>query len=498
MSDFWIRSLAWSVVPIVIGVAATQGEEPKDKRKTAEQVVAETGEDKIKPLPLTPIPDDPPPHEGAMIDLPYVVEPPDLLYVSVLEALPGRPIDGERLVRPDGKISLNFYGEVHVAGLSLPQVKEKIVKHLRHYLSDETLGLLEYSSEGDGKKTPLEPLQGEGPPPANEAKPGKPSASTEHPQTKPPNTISSHSPSLRASSRPVASSRTVRRTSDPRQPLRAPKPEAEKTKPEEPVPPPPPAPPPAVRIPATSNIKITIEIQGTPNPHAEAAQPGPPAEVAAEQKPDHPIHPTMTDRVFVDASAYNSKVYYVLGDVAQPGKLPWTGRETVLDAVNCYAGGLIPTADPKDIKLVRPARAGKPTKIYPIDLEAILQKGDTRANYQLFPGDRIMVGRNKVDKVAIEIDREARTIQTVINSLSSYASMIQNLTLAAAPAGTNTGPALTPAQREAILNDWLDLWWKAAGSSQGAILDEKTFKEMLLRHLNPPATSTSPAAKEEK
>src|SRR5207253_179463 len=44
----------------------------------------------------------------------YVVEPPDLLLVEVLEALPGRPISGERLVRPDGRISLGFYGDVYV------------------------------------------------------------------------------------------------------------------------------------------------------------------------------------------------------------------------------------------------------------------------------------------------------------------------------------------------------------------------------------------------
>ena len=64
----------------------------------------------------------------------YVVEPPDLLIVEVLEALPGRPISGERLVRPDGKISLGFYGDVYVAGLTIPEVKEKIVRHLQKYL----------------------------------------------------------------------------------------------------------------------------------------------------------------------------------------------------------------------------------------------------------------------------------------------------------------------------------------------------------------------------
>ena len=71
----------------------------------------------------------------------YVVEPPDLLLVEVLEALPGRPISGERLVRPDGKISLGFYGEVYVAGLTTREIKEKIVLHLRKYLPDEVLGL---------------------------------------------------------------------------------------------------------------------------------------------------------------------------------------------------------------------------------------------------------------------------------------------------------------------------------------------------------------------
>ena len=49
----------------------------------------------LKPHPLPAIPDDPPPHEGAMINYPLVIEPPDLLLIEVLEALPGRPISGE-------------------------------------------------------------------------------------------------------------------------------------------------------------------------------------------------------------------------------------------------------------------------------------------------------------------------------------------------------------------------------------------------------------------
>src|SRR5580704_6531926 len=65
------------------------------------------------------------PREFQKVSMPdYVVESPDMMIVEVLEALPGRPISGERLVRPDGAISLGFYGDVYVAGLTVPEIKE--------------------------------------------------------------------------------------------------------------------------------------------------------------------------------------------------------------------------------------------------------------------------------------------------------------------------------------------------------------------------------------
>jgi polysaccharide biosynthesis/export protein len=83
----------------------------------------------------------------------YIVEPPDILRVEVLQALPGRPISGERLVRPDGKVSLGFYGEVYVAGLTIIEIKEKIIGRLQRYLSDDVLGLY----EDDEHTKPIEP-----------------------------------------------------------------------------------------------------------------------------------------------------------------------------------------------------------------------------------------------------------------------------------------------------------------------------------------------------
>ena len=234
------------------------------------------------------------PTEFKKVSMPdYVVEPPDLVLVEVLEALPGRPISGERLVRPDGKISLGFYGDVYVAGLTIPEIKEKIIFHLRKFLTDEVLGLVELDPETGSAKTDKE---------------GKPVL----------------------------------------------------------------------------------------------------------------VDPKDCDRVFVDVTAYNSKKYYVLGDVAAPGQLPITGNETVLDALN-FAGGLIPTAAPQNIRLVRPAPPGACCEqVLPVNLAAIMSAGDPTTNYQLMPGDRLVVYRDPIVRTTIFIDRLAAPFQTVLNSILQY------------------------------------------------------------------------------
>jgi polysaccharide export outer membrane protein len=230
------------------------------------------------------------PREFQKVSMPdYVVEAPDLLLVEVLEALPGRPISGERLVRPDGKISLGFYGDVYVAGLTLPEVKEKIVLHLRKFISDETLGLLEMDPE-------------------------------------------------------------------------------------------------------------TLEVKRDKI-----------GQVILKDIKD-------CDRVFVDITGYNSKSYYVLGDVLIPGKLSITGNETVLDALE-YAGGLLPTAAPQNIRLVRPAPPGACCEqILPVNLAAITNGGDPTTNYQMMPGDRIIVHRDPIVRFTIFLDRIVAPYQAVIGS----------------------------------------------------------------------------------
>ncbi len=228
-------------------------------------------------------------------------------------ALPGRPISGERLVRPDGRISLGWYGDVYVAGLTMPEVKEKIVLHLRKFLHDEQLGLIKSDEE----------------------------------------------------------------TGEP------------------------------IHDPKTGEL-VRIE-------------------------------PRDSDRVFVDVTAYNSKNYYVLGDVAVTGRFPITGNETVLDAIN-FANGLMPTAAPQNIRLVRPAPPGACCEqLLPVNLAAITSGGDPTTNYQLMPGDRIVVYRDPIVRLTVFLDRLAAPFQTVIGSMMQTAFAIRGVKISALPIGGGGG-----------------------------------------------------------
>ena len=151
----------------------------------------------------------------------------------------------------------------------------------------------------------------------------------------------------------------------------------------------------------------------------------------------------------------------MLGDVLIPGRLPCTGNETVLDAIQ-YAGGLLPTAEPKDIRLVRPGRNGKPAKVYKVDLEAIQERGDVRSNYQIFPGDRLIVGRNEVVKKTVEIDRLNAPIQAIVGSIQQNVNMLKSL------------GALTPEQGDELLKDLVDFWAKELSRKGDLKFDEQT------------------------
>jgi protein involved in polysaccharide export with SLBB domain len=415
----------------------------------------------LAPHPLPPVPDNPPPHEGAMIGYPHTIGPTDLLLVEVLEALPGRPISGERLVRTDGTISLGFYGDVHVAGLNCEQAKVKIIRQLRKYLNDEVLGLIELLPPEQDEKASQPEEKGRRerlpPPPKADEKPSRPGADRrqrnddDQPRTLPlshgsrgvrrAKGIRSLPAVLRQSKRieRVARNRDQdeKKTEEQRQPVKVP-------------------------LEAGGQITITIEVQAKEKEKVEEAGGG--------FHQGRPISAEDSDRVFVDVTAYNSKNYFVLGDVGAPGRLPFVGNETVLDALQ-FAGGLLHTAEPKDIRLVRPARGGKPARVYKVDLVAIRDRGDVTSNFQIFPGDRLVVGRNEVVKKTIEVDRLASAMQTIINSILQESFALRSI------------HTLNPENYDANIRSLVEFWIQEM-KRPGAQLDENTIREALIRRLN--------------
>lgn len=175
----------------------------------------------------------------------YIVEPPDVLYIEAIESLPNRPIAGERLVRQDGTISLGYYGQIHVTGLTIAEIEQKIRDRLSDYVQDP--------------------------------------------------------------------------------------------------------------------------------------------------------------QVYVDVAAFNSKVFYVVGQVQQAGRLPITGNETVLDAL-ALAGGPTNFASLKKLHVARPNPGGGCDQVLWVDYYAIAHAGDTRTNYQLLPGDRVVLPPTKGFVVSVFFD----------------------------------------------------------------------------------------------
>lgn len=221
-------------------------------RDPSPELVAVAGEvERRLGIPAAPAPAVPRELSGPKLDAEaYLIEPPDLLFIEVTGAPDDRPIRGERLVRPDGTISLGSYGDVYVSGLTLREAKEKVILALRRSLTDEQLGLVE----------------------GGEA-----------------------------------------------------------------------------------------------------------------------VEPARSAKVTVDVAGYNSKNYRVVGAVRSPGKLPLTGSETVLDALNS-AGGLDDGGAALRVQVVRDAAAGRRLRqVLPVDLEAIVGRGDAATNYRLRPHDWVVV-----------------------------------------------------------------------------------------------------------
>ncbi len=148
---------------------------------------------------------------------------------------------------------------------------------------------------------------------------------------------------------------------------------------------------------------------------------------------DHLRQFVLNPEVSVDVLGYNSKVVYVIFNGAGTGqtvyRLPFTGNETVLDAIG-QLSGLPGFSDPKHMWVARPAPGRDcPPQILPVDWYAISALGVTTTNYQLLPGDRVYVRPNRLVAIDIALGRILAPFERLFGFTLLGSGVVQNLQL---------------------------------------------------------------------
>lgn len=132
--------------------------------------------------------------------------------------------------------------------------------------------------------------------------------------------------------------------------------------------------------------------------------------------------------VAVDVFSYNSKVYYVVIEGAGQGdqiiKLPITGNDTVLDALTAVGG--TSAFFGQNLWIARPNPNGC-DQILPIDYRAITRGAAVATNYQVLPGDRVVLGQDPWRATDTWVDKTINPFERILGFALLGSQTIQNI-----------------------------------------------------------------------
>ena len=139
----------------------------------------------------------------------------------------------------------------------------------------------------------------------------------------------------------------------------------------------------------------------------------------------------VSPQVQLDVVAYNSKTYFLITQGAGLGdsvrRLPITGNETVLDAI-AQINGLSQVSDGKKIRIVRPSASDpKQATVLPVDWEAITRRGETATNYQIFPRDRVYIGKERLLTTTNLLAKKTAPLERAMGIISLATSTVQGI-----------------------------------------------------------------------
>ena len=118
----------------------------------------------------------------------------------------------------------------------------------------------------------------------------------------------------------------------------------------------------------------------------------------------------------VRVAAYRSQMYYVLGEVSDPGPKLYTGRDTVLSALAAAMPTVLAWKD--RIRVIRPSKEEntKP-KIFKVNYKRMIARGDMSKNVLLQEGDIIYVPPTVLAAIAQTIEEFVRPIGSAFSTV---------------------------------------------------------------------------------
>ncbi|MGD2109025.1 MAG: polysaccharide biosynthesis/export family protein [Phycisphaerae bacterium] len=127
-------------------------------------------------------------------------------------------------------------------------------------------------------------------------------------------------------------------------------------------------------------------------------------------------------KVRVRVVKYASKKYYVHGQAGATGPRPYTGRDTLLDAV--LAAGVDFRSWTSKVEVTRPAHGDRPVRRIQVDVDKMLQTGDWRENILLEPDDVVYIPPTPLAWVAQRTQELVYPVRPAVRAYSAPAYLM--------------------------------------------------------------------------
>ncbi|MDD5457932.1 MAG: polysaccharide biosynthesis/export family protein [Phycisphaerae bacterium] len=121
--------------------------------------------------------------------------------------------------------------------------------------------------------------------------------------------------------------------------------------------------------------------------------------------------------IAVKISVFESKWYYVVGEVYYEGPKPYTGRDTVLKGIAEARPNIL--AWSKRTQIIRPsANKDVAPKIFEVNYKDMIMRGDTSKNVLLQEGDIIYVPPTVLARIAMTIEEFLRPVGRAFSTVN--------------------------------------------------------------------------------